>query len=197
MRKTKISLAGFLVAVLLLNVDCSSGGVGGRGPSNTPAVPTAKATTLSAAQSAQAVFTDVSADSWYAQAAVWCQENGIMSGTSETTFGPDVTMTRSMLAAILHRAEGSPAVNYLMIFPDVDEESWYAEAVRWAARERIITGYDKIANQSLIMGLQRIKSPVVTVPGDGKQCGFHPLALNTAVEGTKAVGHDLYCADIP
>ena len=140
MRKAKRSLAVVLSATLLLIAGCSSAGIGGSGSSDAPAAPTAKAATLSAAQST--VFTDVPADSWYAQAAIWCQENGIMSGTSETTFGPDVAMTRSMLAAILHRAEGSPVANYLMTFPDVGEESWYTEAVRWAASERIITGYD-------------------------------------------------------
>ena len=140
MKQIKRSLAAFLLAVLLLNVGCSSADIGGRGPSNIPAVPTAKAATLSAAQSS--VFTDVPADSWYAQAAAWCQENGIMGGTSDTTFDPDITMTRAMLATILHRVKGSPVVNYLMTFPDVDGESWYTEAVRWAASERIITGYD-------------------------------------------------------
>ena len=141
MRQIKRSLAVVLSAALLLSVGCGSTGIGGRGPSNTPAVPTANAITLSAAQSAQTVFIDVPADSWYAQAAAWCLENGIMSGTSDTTFGPDVTMTRAMLAAILHRAAGSPVVNYLMTFPDVGD-TWYTEAVRWAASERIITGYD-------------------------------------------------------
>ena len=33
-------------------------------------------------------FSDVAADAWYAEAAVWCRENGIMSGTSGTAFSP-------------------------------------------------------------------------------------------------------------
>ena len=72
-------------------------------------------------------FTDVPVDAWYANEVNWCRENGIMSGTSETEaiFDPDVTMNRAMLATVLHRVEGSPVVNYLMTFSDVEEETWY------------------------------------------------------------------------
>lgn len=49
-------------------------------------------------------FSDVTADTWYAEAAVWCRDNGIMSGTSGTAFSPSSTMTRAMLAAVLYRA---------------------------------------------------------------------------------------------
>lgn len=38
-------------------------------------------------------FSDVAADAWYAEAAFWCRENGIMSGTSGTAFSPNTTMT--------------------------------------------------------------------------------------------------------
>ena len=40
----------------------------------------------------------------------------------------------------LWRAAGSPVVNYLMPFTDVDEGAYYAEAVRWAASTGIVTG---------------------------------------------------------
>ena len=49
-------------------------------------------------------FSDVAAGAWYAEAAVWCRDNGIMSGTSGTAFSPSSTMTRAMLAAVLYRA---------------------------------------------------------------------------------------------
>ena len=45
-----------------------------------------------------------------------------------------------MIVTILHRLEGEPAVSYLMPFADVAEGAWYAEAVRWAASEGIVTG---------------------------------------------------------
>ena len=56
-------------------------------------------------------FSDVSADSWYADAVDYVRSNGLMSGTSAATFDPDGTMTRSMLAQTLYRAAGSPAVS--------------------------------------------------------------------------------------
>lgn len=51
-------------------------------------------------------------------------------------------LTRSGLAVMLHTAQGSPVVNYAMRFSDVAQDASYAEAVRWAASERLIFGYD-------------------------------------------------------
>ena len=52
-------------------------------------------------------FVDVSIDSWYADAVQYVYENGMMSGTSETTFSPDLTTTRGMIVTILYRLEES------------------------------------------------------------------------------------------
>ena len=46
-------------------------------------------------------FSDVAADAWYAGAVAYVRENGLMSGTSETAFSPDGTMTRGMLVTTL------------------------------------------------------------------------------------------------
>jgi len=46
-----------------------------------------------------------------------------------------------MIITTLWRLEGSPVVNYLMAFDDVDAEQWYTEAIRWASSEKIIEGY--------------------------------------------------------
>lgn len=64
-----------------------------------------------------------------------------MTGTSDTTFSPDLTTSRSMIATILWRMAGSPVVNYAMDFADVPADQWYAEAVRWASSEGIVGGY--------------------------------------------------------
>lgn len=50
-------------------------------------------------------------------------------------------LTRSGLAVMLHTAQGSPVVNYAMGFSDVAQDAPYAEAVRWAASEKLIFGY--------------------------------------------------------
>ena len=64
-----------------------------------------------------------------------------MSGTSATTFSPDTPMTRAMLAAVLYRLEGSPAVTGSDSFTDTADGAWYADAVLWASQNGIVSGY--------------------------------------------------------
>lgn len=42
-------------------------------------------------------FSDVAANAWYADAAIYVRDHGIMNGTSGTTFSPNSTMTRACL----------------------------------------------------------------------------------------------------
>ncbi len=87
-------------------------------------------------------FTDVPADAWYAQAVEYCRENGLMAGTSDTTFAPEGTLTRAMLAAILYRMSGTPAVSAPPAFSDAEAGAWYSDAVAWAAETGVISGYN-------------------------------------------------------
>ena len=86
-------------------------------------------------------FTDVPEDAWYADAAAYVYKHGLMAGTSATTFAPDVTTSRAMIATILWRMAGSPVVDYAMTYTDVAQGQWYSEAVRWATSEGVVTGY--------------------------------------------------------
>ena len=86
------------------------------------------------------VFVDVATGSYYEDAVDWAVENGITKGTDDTHFSPDGICTRAQAVTFLWRAAGSPVVNYLMPFTDVDEGAYYAEAVRWAASTGIVTG---------------------------------------------------------
>ncbi len=86
-------------------------------------------------------FADVPTGHWAYEAIRYVWENGLMAGTSATAFGPDAPLTRGQLVTILWRAAGSPQVNYLMDFSDVDPAAWYGEAVRWASALRIAGGY--------------------------------------------------------
>ena len=88
-----------------------------------------------------ASFTDVPEGSWYEAAIQYCQQQGIMNGTSSTTFSPDAAMTRSMLATVLYRMSGSPTISTASTFSDVVTGSWYSDAVSWAAENKIIIGY--------------------------------------------------------
>ncbi|MBM6910453.1 S-layer homology domain-containing protein [Oscillibacter valericigenes] len=86
-------------------------------------------------------FEDVGTDAWYSDAVAYVYRNGLMSGTSGSTFSPDAAITRAQLVTILWRMAGSPQVNGLMDFDDVSQDAYYAEAVRWAANEGIAGGY--------------------------------------------------------
>ena len=85
-------------------------------------------------------FTDVPADSYYAQAVLWAVENGITGGTSENTFSPDANCSRGQIVAFLWRSKQSPAIATANPFVDVDAEAYYHNAVLWAAGEGITGG---------------------------------------------------------
>ena len=85
-------------------------------------------------------FVDVSIDSWYADAVQYVYENGMMSGTSETTFSPNLTTTRGMIVTILYRLENEPTVTGTTAFTDVAADQYYANAVAWAAQNGIVSG---------------------------------------------------------
>ena len=84
-------------------------------------------------------FTDVPADAYYADAVRWAVSKGITSGTSATTFAPDMTVTRAQTVTFLYRAAGTPAVSGGS-FADVDANAYYADAVAWAVSEGITSG---------------------------------------------------------
>ena len=90
-------------------------------------------------------FDDAEPGDWFYGDLVYVYENGLMDGVSDTLFAPDGAVTRGMIVTILHRLEGGPVVDYLLPFADVDEGAWYAEAVRWAASEGIVTGVSETA----------------------------------------------------
>jgi len=86
-------------------------------------------------------FIDVTADYWFVNSVMWAYEKGLMKGTSDTTFGPHDTITRGMIVTILHRLEGTPETSPLSPFSDVAGGKYYADAVRWAATNGIVSGY--------------------------------------------------------
>lgn len=89
-----------------------------------------------------AQYHDLVAGEWYYEAVDFVLEKGLMNGIGDGKFDLTGTTSRAMIATILWRLEGCPVVNYLLQFEDVPAESWYTEAVRWAAAEGIVTGYN-------------------------------------------------------
>lgn len=81
-------------------------------------------------------FTDVSANHYYYQAALWAYENGIVSGD---VFGAAELCSRGMAVTYLWRLAGSPG-GYLPVFADVNPDAVYAQAVSWAVSENITGG---------------------------------------------------------
>ena len=102
-------------------------------------------------------------------------ENGLMSGYKDAAhlgmFGPNDTLTRAQLVVILYRKAGEPnASDYNMNFKDIPASYsgyFYYNAVRWAAKNGIVTGYqggefdgqfrpnDPITREQLAVILQR------------------------------------------
>ena len=82
-------------------------------------------------------FADVNASQWYGNAVIWAAANGIVSGYSDTSFGPNDAITREQLAAILYRYavhSGMTAVTLeenLSGFADADQISSYAVLYRY------------------------------------------------------------------
>ena len=88
---------------------------------------------------ALSTFTDVVADAYYAKAVAWAVENGVTNGTSATTFSPDDSCTRGQAVTFLWRALGQLAGDTAS-FSDVPADSYFAQAVAWAAQSGVTTG---------------------------------------------------------
>ena len=75
--------------------------------------------TFTAVSASSLPFTDVPDGKWYSEAVQYVYENGLMNGTSSTTFDPSGKLTRAMLVTVLYRAAGQPAVEFTPKFSDV------------------------------------------------------------------------------
>ena len=86
-------------------------------------------------------FTDVNDNDWFFDVVRYVYEQGLMTGTSDTEFSPNLTTTRGMIVSILNRLEDGPTAEAAG-FTDVADGDWYADAVNWAASEGIVAGYE-------------------------------------------------------
>ena len=110
------------------------------------------------------LFDDVPDNAWYTEAVKYCQENGLMRSTSAVSFEPNGVMTRAMLAAVLYRRAGEPAVAGTDNFTDTMDDVWYSDAILWATQNGIISGYgnglfgtdDPVTREQLVAILWRL-----------------------------------------
>ncbi len=86
-------------------------------------------------------FVDVEADDWFYDSVQFAYQNGLMSGTSDTTFAPFSGTTRGMIVTILHRLEGAPETEAVNQYEDVADGQYYSDAVAWGDANGIIFGY--------------------------------------------------------
>lgn len=95
---------------------------------------------------ASAGFADVASGDWYASAVNWAAANGVVSGVSETGFGPNNALTREQLALILYRfaqykGYDVAGTSDLAAYADGSSvSSWAAEAMGWAVDAGLISG---------------------------------------------------------
>jgi len=96
-------------------------------------------------------YTDVNPEAWYASYVEYVIENGLMTGSSSTTFNPDAIIDRASMVTILYRISGdnvtaSPKEKAAWIagsrekFEDVAPNAWYEEAIAWAYYKEVTNG---------------------------------------------------------
>jgi hypothetical protein len=111
-------------------------------PQTTPKPPASAQTPFPSSVNAYQMnpFIDVFEHNWFYGSVMYIYTHGLMNGTDPNAFNPGMNLTRGMFAAILFRHAGEPQVNSANPFFDVSGDQYYADAVRWAAANRIVSG---------------------------------------------------------
>ena len=92
-------------------------------------------------------FEDVDMNEWYGPAVAWAEANGVVNGTSETTFSPSEEITREQMCVLIVNYAEYADIDLSVEepkdteFTDADRISeWAAEAVESCAKAGIING---------------------------------------------------------
>ena len=93
-------------------------------------------------------FVDVDSEAWYHDPIDWAIENDVLHGYDDgsNTMGPNDSITRSQMAAMLWNLAGNPAPTEDATFTDCVDGAWYANAIAWAQEEGIFSGYSGSTN---------------------------------------------------
>lgn len=86
-------------------------------------------------------FDDVEDGGWYAGAVDFASSHELFNGNAATSFAPEESMTRGMLATVLWRLENEQDVTIPDAFTDVEAGSWYEAGVIWATEHGIVNGF--------------------------------------------------------
>lgn len=115
---------------------------GSEGGSSSIAAPTCTKGQISSNCSSRQ-FKDLDLTQWYHLDVDFVVANGIMNGTSATTFSPATITNRAMIVTILYRMSGDTVSQEALArcnFSDVPAGQYYTEAVAWAASKGVVNG---------------------------------------------------------
>ena len=87
-------------------------------------------------------FVDLQKGTYYYNAVLWAYQNGITAGIDKTHFSPEDTVTRGQFVTFLYRAKGTPDYSVENPFIDVQNGTFYKDAVLWAYENGITSGND-------------------------------------------------------
>lgn len=91
-------------------------------------------------------FTDVPSGIWYEEPVSWAVEEGITTGTSESTFSPDVTCSKAEILTFIWRAGGSKDPTISNPFTDISPSDYYYNAALWAYANEMVDGATFLPN---------------------------------------------------
>ena len=112
-------------------------------------------------------FTDVKKSDWFADSVKKAFDKGLMKGVEAERFAPNSNTTRAMVATVLFRMDGENKTDVASLFNDVDGDTWFTDAVAWAADKGIVKGYsdtafgpnDNVTREQLAVMLYRYAAP--------------------------------------
>ena len=90
-------------------------------------------------------YTDIGPYDWAKDAICWGTSEGIVNGSSATTFSPANSAERQMLVTMLYRLSKKPeCTQSLSTYQDAGQvQSWAKDAMAWAVEHEIIKGYEE------------------------------------------------------
>lgn len=86
-------------------------------------------------------YKDINVNDYFYPAVVWADAHNITNGTGDNMFSPHMTCSRSQVVTFLWRMNGCPIVTEDTTFVDIEENSWYYDAVLWAVETGVTNGY--------------------------------------------------------
>lgn len=140
-------------------------------------------------------FDDVKSTDWYYDCTEYVNSNNLITGTANRTFSPNVKINRAMMATVLWRLAGKPVADNKSDFTDVEDGTWYSDAVAWAQSTGIVNGYedntfhpkDDISREQMAAMLYRYESVMKEAPETGSSLSGYPDADSVSSWATEAL----------